>query len=437
MRRHRLRAGERTFIKNVAVFMSGRSVATAITLLLTPVISRLYLPEHFGAAAVLLSTVAVIGPLSCGSYEKAVTVARTDADARALMTLCLVLAVVVSLVVSPIVAGLSYAGVLPGTLLALGALLWVLPIAVALDGLTSAAAAWILRHKRYPQLATSEIVQTSLRSGTRVAAGMAVGSTVGALLWSYVIGFSAKLWVLLSAARATAPIGRWLPNTAQLRALPEIARSYRDFPRYNMVTGFMMQLTSQLPVFVLGAAFGAEVVGFFAMSDRLMRAPINITTNTLRQVVLQKFSEIWRAERPIRAQLRRTVAVLLVLAVVPVAVFWTAGEELFTFVLGHRWATAGRYIEILAPYFVIGFIGAPFQAATAAMRRQRLWFWMEMCTAVARLSIIPVAAKDGVTPETVLSVYVWTTVITKLTALAIVYHKVPRVHPGFPARMET
>jgi O-antigen/teichoic acid export membrane protein len=185
-----------------------------------------------------------------------------------------------------------------------------------------------------------------------------------------------------------------------------------------------------LPVFVLGATFGAEIVGFLAMADRLMRAPINITTNTMRQVVLQKFSEIWNAGRPIRTQLTRTVVVLAVLVIVPLTVFWTSGEELLAFILGDRWRTAGRYIEILSPYLVVGFLGAPFQAATAAMRRQRLWFWMEMCTALSRLTIIPVAALDGATPEMVLRVYVWVTVSTKLLSLAIVFSQVPRIHPG-------
>jgi O-antigen/teichoic acid export membrane protein len=112
-------------------------------------------------------------------------------------------------------------------------------------------------------------------------------------------------------------------------------------------------------------------------------------------------------------------------------IFWTRGEELFTFVLGQRWATAGRYIEIMVPYFAVAFMGAPFQASTVTMRRQRLWFWLEMVTATARIAIIPVAAMEGATPEIVLRFYVWTTCITKLLAFSVVYARVPSIHPGF------
>ena len=382
-------------------------------------------------AAMFLSTVAVIGPLSCAAYDKAVNVARSDDDARKLLSLCMVLSVAVAVVVSPILAALSLTGVMSHSLLALGPLLSLLPVAIALEGTTLAAGSWLLRHQQYKRLATAEIAQTGVRSGTRVIAGFAVGSSVGGLLWSYVIALAVKQWVVRTSASKVAPAGRWWPDATELKSLPTIARSYGDFPRYNMVTGFMMAMTAQLPVFVLGAAFGAEIVGFFAMADRLMRAPVNITTKTLSKVVQQKFAEIWNAGRPIRGQLTRTVSVLMLLGVVPFIVFWSSGEELFSFVLGGRWSTAGRYIEIMAPYFAVMFVGAPFAAAMSAMRRQRVWFWLELCTAVSRLGIIPLVVFGNVTPETVLRVYVWTTVSTKVIAFAVVYLRVPRVHPGF------
>lgn len=406
-------------------------MASAITLLLTPVISRLYLPEHFGMSAVFLSTITIIGPSSCFAYEKAVNVARSIDDARRLVTLCVVVSILVAIVVSPIVAGLSIAGALPRTLVDLGPLLWLLPVAIVLEGAALAAGSWLLRHALYSRIAAAEVLQNGGRAGLRVLAGLGLGSTVGALVWSYVLATAAKIWVLrLSVTKDAQPAQRD-SETLHPKSLVAVAREYSDFPRYNMVTGFVMRATSQLPVFVLGATFGAEVVGFLAMADRLMRAPITITTNTLRQVVLQKFSEIWNAGRPIRSQLTRTVTVLFVLGLVPLLVFWFWGEELFAFVLGDRWRMAGRFIEIMAPYFLVLFLGSPFQAATSAMRRQRLWFWLELITALARLAIIPVAAIDGVTPETIVRVYVWTTVCTKMASFAIVYFQVPRVHTGF------
>ncbi len=107
MRRLGLKAGERSFIRNVAIFMSGRSAASAITFLLTPVIARLYAPEDFGMAAGFLAAVAVIGPLSCAGYDKAITVARSVDDARRLFTLCVTMAIIAPVVVFPVVALLS------------------------------------------------------------------------------------------------------------------------------------------------------------------------------------------------------------------------------------------------------------------------------------------------------------------------------------------
>jgi O-antigen/teichoic acid export membrane protein len=431
MRKPRLNPGERSFIRNVAIFFTGRSTAAAVTFLLTPVISRLFSPEHFGMTAVFLAVVSIVGATSCAGYDKAINVARSVDDARMLVRLCIVLTLTMSIALSPAIIGLAVLGVVPRSLLDLGWFLWLLPLAIALEGITWATGGWLLRHKEYKRLSAAEVVQTSTRSGARVAAGFAFGSSVGGLLWSYVIAMVAKIWVIGAAIRASAPLGPLFGQRGDLSDLPRIAKSYSDFPRYNMVTALMMQLTSQLPIFVLGSAFGAQIVGFVAMADRIMSAPINITSNTLRQVLLQKLSEIWNSGRPIRRQLSRTVAVLFAIGIIPAAVFWISGEELFAWLLGERWRTAGHYIELMVPLFLVMFLGAPFQAATAAMRRQRLWFWLEMGTASARFLMIPAAHWPGATPELVLRVYVWTTVCTKVIAFVTVYFRVPRRHPGF------
>jgi O-antigen/teichoic acid export membrane protein len=431
VRKPKLNQGERSFIRNVAIFFTGRSSAAAVTFLLTPVISRLFTPEHFGMTAVFLAVVSIVGAMSCAGYDKAINVARSVDDARKLVRLCIVLTLTMSVAMSPAIIGLAALGVVPRSLLDLGAYLWLLPIAIALEGISWATGGWLLRHKAYKRLSTAEVVQTSVRSGARVAAGFAFGSSVGSLLWRYVIAMAAKIWVIGDAIKRTAPIGKLSGGQGNLSDLRRIAKNYSDFPRYNMVTALMMQLTSQLPIFVLGSAFGAQIVGFLAMADRIMSAPINITSNTLRQVLLQKLSEIWNSERPIRRQLSRTVAVLFVIGVIPAAIFWISGEELFAWLLGERWRTAGHYIQLMVPLFLVMFLGAPFQAATAAMRRQRLWFWLEMGTAGARFLMIPVAHLPDATPELVLRVYVWTTVCTKVIAYITVYFRVPRKHPGF------
>jgi hypothetical protein len=85
----------------------------------------------------------------------------------------------------------------------------------------------------------------------------------------------------------------------------------------------------------------------------------------------------------------------------------------------------------MAPLFVVLFLTAPYHAATTAMRRQRLWFWLQLMGAVSRLSIVPIAALSWATPELVLKTYVWVTVVTSVVAMIVVQSTMPKNHPGF------
>ncbi len=53
-----------SFIKNSLSLISGNIVAQSISIATMPLITRLYTPEQFGVFSVIMSIVAVLGPIS-------------------------------------------------------------------------------------------------------------------------------------------------------------------------------------------------------------------------------------------------------------------------------------------------------------------------------------------------------------------------------------
>src|SRR5215203_3664344 len=96
----RLGPGDRQFIRNALTFMSGRSFAVGLTLVLTPFIARLYEPADWGHAALFLSICATVGEISCLRYELAIPMAQDLKEARRLLTLCWNLSLLVTLSLS-------------------------------------------------------------------------------------------------------------------------------------------------------------------------------------------------------------------------------------------------------------------------------------------------------------------------------------------------
>jgi len=104
--------------------------------------------------------------------------------------------------------------------------------------------------------------------------------------------------------------------------------------------------------------------------------------------------------------------VLAGIAILPCLILWVFGQEIIVVILGARWETAGRIVEIMAPYLFTEWIGAPFQSAAIVMRKQKFWFWAQTIAAATRWIILPLAIFTPATLELIVSAYVWATVIS-------------------------
>ena len=76
-----------TFISNVLKLTSGSAIAQALTVLVAPILTRLFAPEAFGVVAVFMSISAVFSALSCLRYELSIMLPKTDEEASNLFFL--------------------------------------------------------------------------------------------------------------------------------------------------------------------------------------------------------------------------------------------------------------------------------------------------------------------------------------------------------------
>ena len=419
----RLGQGERQFIRNALTFMGGRSFAVGLTLLLTPFIARLYEPADWGHAALFLAICATVGEISCLRYELAIPMAPDARRARQMLTLCWNLSLLVTLSLSLVFLVLLLTGSLPKSLIGLGSWIWWLPLGMALDSFLTSLQAWLIRHKKYAPLASGEIAQVLGRSGVRLIAGAFLGSTLAWLILSYIISYFVKIALFLRACKNEAALSydRREPRPPLLA----LAAEYKEFPIYNAPTGFLMMVTKQLPMFVLAAYFGPAAAGFFAMADRLIRTPIYVTSNSIRQIFLQKAADTARAGRSIKPALRKTVLVLTAIALLPSIGLWFFGQEILVLMLGEKWSAAGKIGELMAPFLFVQWLGSPFQGAAIVMREQKLWFWLQALAAVSRLIIIPMAMFMDTTANEIVSVFVWSASISQAIVMIVIWRRVP------------
>ena len=61
---------------------------------------------------------------------------------------------------------------------------------------------------------------------------------------------------------------------------------------------------------------------------------------------------------------------LMLIGILPTMILVISGEELFEVLFGQRWSEAGRYAQILAPWFLIWFFSSPLSTLFSVYERQ-------------------------------------------------------------------
>ena len=70
------------YARNVLTLMTGTTLAQAIPIAISPILTRLYSPEEFGRFQLFASVATNLAVLGCGRYEFALPLARDEAEAR-------------------------------------------------------------------------------------------------------------------------------------------------------------------------------------------------------------------------------------------------------------------------------------------------------------------------------------------------------------------
>src|SRR5690606_12204417 len=83
-------------LRNILTVVSGTAGAQALTLAFMPVIARIYGPEAYGVLGTFLSVTLMLIPVAALTYPIAIVLPRRDGDARGLVRLSLMLAVLLA-----------------------------------------------------------------------------------------------------------------------------------------------------------------------------------------------------------------------------------------------------------------------------------------------------------------------------------------------------
>ena len=361
------------FGQKVATVASGAAAGQAVTLLASPLLTRLYSPGDFGLLGVYLSLIGITSTISTFCYEKAIPIAPNEEDARSLLVVSLVCVLGVTMFVLIAVLLLPIAPANFLTLHRLQPYFWLVPIGLVGLGFSQALSVWGIRKQAYSLLARAKFAQGAGSTIFQTVLGLFKGGGL-ALLFGDSLGRLLGFGSLLVLGRVDRD---FLSAPRNFHQHLKTALIYRRFPLYGLPSSLLSTAGAQGTILVVALLFDPWQTGLFVLADRLISLPITLIGRAASAVFVGEISEVIR-EQPgaflgiFRQALRKLnmfgALLAFVLALVPPLVVAP--------IFGERWRDAGLLIAILAPAVWAQFVAIPVSGCLILLGRldlQLVW----------------------------------------------------------------
>ncbi|MGH2584925.1 MAG: lipopolysaccharide biosynthesis protein [Dehalococcoidia bacterium] len=409
------------FVRSVALLAGSAALGQAVLILASPVLTRLYSPDDFGVLAVFTSVIYMLAGITALRYQLGIPLPEDDETAASLLVLCLIVVVGTSSLIAIMVWALGAQITQWTNVPELRPYLWLLPISLFGAGVYLTFTAWGIRKGAFRQMARTRISQGVVPTALQLALGFAHVGTPG-LLFGAAAGQAAGSETLIGLAwrRSGEAFHRVTPQRIRY-----VASHYRRFPLFGAPGVLLSSVGLSLPMFVLAALYNPQVVGWYALAQRVVARPLEFIVLAVAQVYLSQSAKVASSRVQDLPKMVAKVLGGMALVVVPyILVLVLVARWLFPLVFGAEWAEAGLYAQVLSIMLVVQMIVAPIGDTLDVLQRQDLYFVREVIRIILLAGAISIAAIFSLRPAAAVLLLSIAGALTYLIFLGIALHAI-------------
>ena len=380
--RDRVKRG--AFTREVMLLSGGTIMGQLVTVLVTPLLTRLYSPADMGLFGLYFSFVSVASVAVCLRVDLGVASARTPHEATELVVLCLGLCPVLGVVSAGLLALLMTRHVLSFNLLPLWTV-WILIPALVATGVFSALRYWHVGRREFASISRSLVVQGGTRAGVSVAAGVSHAGWLGLVLGDLVgrcLGIY-RLWI------AAAPMVVADIASGGLRQLGARLKAAWRYPLIVLPSSVLDALGAALPIPMIATVFGPAAAGQFALAWRIATVPAGLVAASVADVfhahsVQAQTTRSGRLRQLVQQTMLR-LAIVATVVFVPLCVLAPMG---FRITFGVSWHDAGVLAMLLGPLWWTSTVVSPISRLLIVIQKPALKLYFDVLFISVPLAVL-------------------------------------------------
>nr|WP_249315571.1 oligosaccharide flippase family protein [Bacillus sp. FJAT-49711] len=365
--------------------MTGTTIAQALPIAASPILTRIFTPDDFGILALFLSITSIIGVMITGRYELAIMLPKEDKEAVNLVALSITIAAGISLFLLTliIIFGEQISALLGNS--QIYPWLFFVPLSLFLTGIFQAFNYWSNRKLQYKRIANATISKSTTTAGMNIGIGVMQSGAAGLVLGNVLGQLAATVQLVVKSIKK----GKISFSYVTLKEMTLLAKKYDRFPKVSIWSAMLNTASLQLPVFVLSTGFSSAIVGFFSLSQRVLSIPMSVLGSAFGQVFFQTSTKLKEEDPKGLTQVTyRSYKYMLLIGVIPISIIFGFGDIIFSFVFGKEWQIAGEYARILSVWLLLVFISSPLALLYTVMNREGTLFLFNLSMFVSRAIVL-------------------------------------------------
>ena len=350
-------------IQQISTLVTGSLIAQIIGFAVTPILSRLYLPEDFGFFGSLMTLAGIISVALTFKYEMAIILTKKKIETEGVVRLSLVVLFSLFLVLTCVLSFkpilLTHLGLSSSSLLIVFLLLSI----VLFQSLQNVFIQWHSKLENYNVISKNRVVQKSVIIIVQLNAIYFFSNHFG-LIIGFLTGLIISLILLIHPF-----IRDWYSIRFNKKYLRVLSLKYYRFPLYTAPQSLLNSISQGLPILMLGYYFDLRIVGLYFFAVRILEIPSTMIGGSIRQVFYKRASDLRDNLTLLRAEFNKITLGLLALISLPAITLFVFGPQIFSWCFGSEWYEAGLMAKWMILWVSISFVNPPANVVLLALNK--------------------------------------------------------------------
>lgn len=374
------------FNRSVLTLVIGTSIAQAIPIIISPILTRLYSPEDLGVLSLFVAITSILGVVANARYELAIVLPEKEEDAINIAALAIIIAFVISslLMITIIIFHEEVAKLLGNKDISFW--LYFIPLVVFFTGLYNTLNYLNTRLKLFSTISKVNIYKSLTTAIVQLTCGFFYLGSSGLILGQIASNLAANGKLAKDSFSKLE-----FREVIDRKAILKMAKKYSDFPKYSLWAALGNSLSNQVNNVLISTFFSIGVLGQYSLVQRMLGFPSTFIGNAIGQVFFQQASAEKIKKGNASSTFNSTFKKLVLISIPSFGTLYIIIEPLTVFVFGANWALAGEIAKILIPLFCIRFIVAPLTTINSIFEKQKVSMLWQLGLLILTLLIFAIS----------------------------------------------